>query len=79
MRLMSVELTRHFAVLLDKRRNCGGEGGDQERILARQARDWAEAMPHYSRTAALLMRVSENWLREAEQAHLSAEKESLRR
>ncbi|MDD1623119.1 MAG: hypothetical protein LUQ11_16725 [Methylococcaceae bacterium] len=59
-------------------RKAIGEGGVQERVLARQARDWAEAMPRYPRTAALLMRISENWLREAEQADLSAAKESLR-
>lgn len=55
-----------------------GEGGDQERVLAKQASDWAEAMPRYPRTAAMLMRISENWLREAEQADLSAAKDSLR-
>jgi hypothetical protein len=59
-------------------RKAIGEGGVQERVLARQARDWAEAIPRYPRTAALLMRISENWLRESEQADLSAEKESLR-
>ncbi len=59
-------------------RKAIGEGGVQERVLARQAQDWAEAIPRYPRTAALLMRISENWLREAEQADLSAEKESLR-
>jgi alpha/beta superfamily hydrolase len=55
-----------------------GEGGVQERVLARQSLDWAEAMPGYPRTAALLMHISESWLREAEQADLSAAKESLR-
>jgi hypothetical protein len=55
-----------------------GEGGDQERALARQSREWADAMPEYPRTAAMLMRISEGWLRDAEQADLSAQKEELR-
>jgi hypothetical protein len=55
-----------------------GEGGDQERELARQARTWAEAMPAYPRTAAMLLRIAESWAREAERADLSAAKESLR-
>lgn len=55
-----------------------GEGGDQERELARQARTWAEAMPTYPRTAAMLMRISERWNKDAERADLSAAKDSLR-
>lgn len=38
----------------------------------------AEAMPAYPRTAAMLMRISESWNREAEDADLSAAKEMLR-
>jgi len=55
-----------------------GEGGEQERMLAKQSREWADAMPECPRTAAMLMRISENWLRDAEQADLSAQKEALR-
>ena len=54
------------------------EGGDQERMLARESREWAETMPAWPRTAAMLMQISENWLRDAEQADLSAQKEALR-
>lgn len=55
-----------------------GEGGEQERVLARQYREWANAMPEWPRVAALLMRISESWLREAEKADLSAQQEALR-
>jgi hypothetical protein len=55
-----------------------GEGGNQERQLAEQARTWAKAMPSYPRTAALLMSISENWLREAERADQEAAKDSLK-
>jgi hypothetical protein len=55
-----------------------GEGGDQERVLAKQSREWADAMPEYPRTAAMLMEIAGSWLREADQADLSAQKESLR-
>lgn len=55
-----------------------GEGGDQERELARQSRTWAEAMPSFPRTAAMLMRISDSWDNQAKQADLSAAKESLR-
>ncbi|MGO4761330.1 hypothetical protein AB4120_02215 [Cupriavidus sp. 2KB_3] len=55
-----------------------GEGGDQERVLARQSREWADAMPGWPRTAAMLMQISEGWLRDAERADLSAQQEALR-
>jgi len=55
-----------------------GEGGEQERVLARQYREWANAMPEWPRVAAMLMRISGSWLREAEQADLSAQQEALR-
>jgi hypothetical protein len=54
------------------------EGGDQERVLAKQSREWAEAMPEWPRTAAMLMRISESWLRDADGSDLSARKEALR-
>jgi hypothetical protein len=55
-----------------------GEGGEQERVLARQYREWANAMPEWPRVAAMLMRISERWIRDAEQADLYAQQEALR-
>ena len=55
-----------------------GEGGQQERALAKQCQDWATAMPGSPRTSAMLMGVAQSWLREAERADQSAAKESLR-
>lgn len=55
-----------------------GEGGQQERVLAKQCQDWATAMPASPRTSAMLMGMAENWLRYAERADQSAAKESLR-
>lgn len=55
-----------------------GEGGQQERALAKQCQDWATAMPGSPRTSAMLMGVAESWLRDAERADQSAAKESLR-
>jgi hypothetical protein len=55
-----------------------GEGGDQERALAAQYREWANAMPGWPRAAAMLMQISESWLRDAERADLSAQQEALR-
>ena len=55
-----------------------GEGGQQERTLAKQCQNWATAMPGSPRTSAILMGMAENWLREAERAEQSAAKEALR-
>lgn len=55
-----------------------GEGGAQERGLAEQSKGWAKAMPSSPRTAAMLMRISESWLREAERADISGEKDAIR-
>ena len=55
-----------------------GEGGDQERALAQQTRDWANTMPEFPRTAAMLFRISDAWIRDAEQVDIHAEKEALR-
>lgn len=55
-----------------------GEGGDQERALAKQAHDWASVMPDYPRTSVMLFRLSESWTRDAEDADLRAAKEALR-
>lgn len=55
-----------------------GEGGTQERRLAEESKSWATAMPGSPRTAAMLMRIYESWMRDAAREDLSAEKESLR-
>lgn len=55
-----------------------GEGGQQEHALAKQAREWAAAMPDHPRTSAMLMRISDSWEREAHAADVQAEKEALR-
>jgi hypothetical protein len=55
-----------------------GEGGQQERTLAKQCQNWATAMPGSPRTSAMLMGMAESWLREAERADQSAAKEALR-
>lgn len=55
-----------------------GEGGDQERALAKQVRDWADAMPDFPRTSAMLMRIADGWMRDAARADVEAAKQSLR-
>ncbi|THJ48822.1 hypothetical protein E9536_35260 [Burkholderia sp. LS-044] len=56
-----------------------GEGGDQERELARQTRAWADAMQDFPRTSAMLMRIADGWMHDAEHADVDAAKQSLRR
>ena len=56
-----------------------GEGGLQERDLAAQAQQWADAVPAYPRTAAMLRRVAASWSRYAERADVEAEEDELRR
>ncbi|SDD96192.1 hypothetical protein [Paraburkholderia lycopersici] len=55
-----------------------GEGGDQERELAKQARNWADTTQDFPRTSAMLMRIAEGWMRDAERADVDAAKQSLR-
>lgn len=55
-----------------------GEGGQQEKALANQAKDWASAMPEFPRTANMLLAVAEMWSREGEAADTIAAKEALR-
>ncbi|WP_200964485.1 hypothetical protein [Achromobacter sp. Root83] len=55
-----------------------GEGGKQERELAAEAFGWAEVMPGFPRTAAMLRRIAENWQRYADQADLEAEADALK-
>jgi len=55
-----------------------GEGGEQERELAAECLRWANAMPKFPRTAAMLRRIAENWTRDAELADLEAAEEALK-
>lgn len=54
------------------------EGGDQERALAQQLRDWAEASSEFVRTRALLERIAQTWDAYAASADTEAEKRALR-
>lgn len=56
-----------------------GEGGQQERALAQQSRNWAAAAAAYPRTSALLTRIAEDWIHHAKEADIQAEKDALRR
>lgn len=56
-----------------------GEGGQQERVLADQAKSWAHNMPEFPRTANMLLNISKMWIKEAESEDISAQQEALRR
>ena len=55
-----------------------GEGGQQERALADQAKDWARALPEFPRTTNMLFAIAEMWFREGEAADARAAKDALR-
>jgi hypothetical protein len=55
-----------------------GEGGQQERALAEQAKIWAHAMPEFPRTANMLSAIAEMWFKEGAAADARAAKEALR-
>lgn len=55
-----------------------GEGGQQERALAEQAKSWARAMPEFPRTANMLSAIAGMWFEEGEEADARAAKEALR-
>ncbi|MCP6699367.1 hypothetical protein [Pseudomonas donghuensis] len=55
-----------------------GEGGDQERGLAQQAQEWAQASLGFVRTHAMLERIAQSWLQYAEQADTMAKQDELR-
>lgn len=55
-----------------------GEGGAQERELAAQCIRWADAVPKYPRTAAMLRRIAETWTRYAERADVEAAEDALK-
>ncbi|MNN78653.1 hypothetical protein D3C81_1952260 [compost metagenome] len=55
-----------------------GEGGDQERGLAQQAQEWAQASLDFVRTHAMLELIAQSWLEDAERADTMAKQEMLR-
>lgn len=55
-----------------------GEGGDQERDLAQQAQQWAQASVDFVRTHAMLEQIAQSWLRDAERADTMAKQDALR-
>lgn len=55
-----------------------GEGGEQERVLARQVREWAKASVDSVRTSALLEHIAKSWDSYAEREDTEAEQQALR-
>ncbi|WP_445672833.1 hypothetical protein [Pseudomonas inefficax] len=55
-----------------------GEGGDQERELAHQVREWAKASSESVRTRAMLEEIATSWDKYAELADTHAEQQALR-
>lgn len=55
------------------------EGGEQEREFAKRYKAWADATLKYPRTSAMLIAISEDWIRSAERADIEAEKSKLKR
>jgi hypothetical protein len=55
-----------------------GEGGQQERVLADEAKRWAGGMPEFPRTANMLSAIADMWCSEGEAADVQAAKEALR-
>ncbi|WP_420269098.1 hypothetical protein [Klebsiella pneumoniae] len=53
------------------------EGGNQERKLAEQYREWANSMPHCVRTSAMLFRIADEWEYSAKHADIRAAKADL--
>lgn len=55
-----------------------GEGGDQERALARQTREWAEASVGSVRTRAMLEQIAQSWDRYGERSDIEARQNDLK-
>jgi hypothetical protein len=55
-----------------------GEGGDQERGFAQQAKEWAQASLDFARTYAMLELIARKWLEDAERADTEAKQDALR-
>ncbi|MGY2042087.1 hypothetical protein ACW9I9_06875 [Pseudomonas pergaminensis] len=54
------------------------EGGDQERVLASQTREWAAKTIKSVRTSAMLRRIAEGWEADADRADIAAAQRATR-
>lgn len=55
-----------------------GEGGEQERALEQQTRDWAKASVSFVRTSAMLELIADSWASDAERADSQAKQLAMR-
>lgn len=55
-----------------------GEGGDQERGLAKQAQKWAQSSLGFVRTHSMIEHIAQSWLVDAERADTEAKQDALR-
>lgn len=78
----SEQIERGFAIeCFNKRgvyRKGINEAGAQERDFADRYKGWADATLKYLRTSAMLMAISEGWIRRAERADVEAEQGKLK-
>ncbi|MNW11648.1 hypothetical protein D3C71_2091530 [compost metagenome] len=54
------------------------EGGDQERALANQTREWAEKTSASMRTSAMLLHIAKHWEADAEREDIAAAQRATR-
>jgi hypothetical protein len=54
------------------------EGGDRERVLAQQAKDWSVATRAWPRTSAMLKRIADAWERDAQHEDERARHDEMR-
>ncbi len=52
--------------------------GNKERALARQSREWADVSSEFVRTSAMLQRIAQSWVANAERADTAAQQQMLR-
>lgn len=55
-----------------------GEGGEQERVLEQQTREWAKAAVNFVRTSAMLELIADSWASDAERADSQAKQWAMR-
>ncbi len=55
-----------------------GEGGEQERVLEQQTRDWAKSSVNFVRTSAMLELIADSWASDAERADSQAKQWAMR-
>jgi hypothetical protein len=79
----SEQIERGFAIECFNKRGVYSkginEGGEQERELAKRYMTWADATLKYPRTSAMLIAISEDWIRSAESADVEAEQSKFKR